>query len=56
MVVSKRWSGNWQMLASWDIGKSESEGSSTTPNGLYNARRSEISNSRRHIINETVEI
>jgi len=24
LVVQKRWSGNWQMLASWDIGRAES--------------------------------
>ncbi len=53
MVVSKRWSGSWQMLASWDIGKSESQGSSTTPNGLYNARRQQSGNDRLHIIKVT---
>ena len=53
LVMSKRWSNNWQMLASWDIGKSESQGSSTTPNGLYNARRQLSGNDRLHIIKVT---
>jgi hypothetical protein len=53
LVVSKRWSNNWQMLASWDIGKSETQGSSTTPNGLYNNRRQLDDEDRLHIIKLT---
>jgi hypothetical protein len=53
LVVSKRWSNNWQMLASWDIGKSEEEGSSTTPNGLHNNRRQLDDEDRLHIIKLT---
>jgi hypothetical protein len=45
-VVSKRWSDNWQVLASYDYGSSYSRGSSTSPNGLYNGRRS--ANGRPH--------
>ena len=52
-VVSKRWSGNWQMLASYDYGVSESEGSSTSPNGLYNARRQLTGDDRPAIIKVT---
>ncbi len=52
-VISKRGSGNWQMLASYDIGQSEFEGSSTSPNGLYNARRQLSVADRPHIIKVT---
>ncbi len=52
-VVSKRWSNNWQILASYDYGDSESEGSSTTPNGLYNGRRQLAGNSAPHIFKLT---
>ncbi len=52
-VMSKRWSDNWQMLASWDIGKSESQGGGTTPNGLDNSRRQLSGNDRLHIIKVT---
>ncbi|MBW2278394.1 MAG: hypothetical protein JRF63_12945, partial [Deltaproteobacteria bacterium] len=53
LVVSKRWADNWQILASWDIGKSEFEGSSSTASGLYNSRRQLSSNDRLHIIKVT---
>ena len=53
IVMSKRWADNWQLLASWDIGVSESQGSSTTPNGLYNGRRALSGSSRPHIIKVT---
>ncbi len=53
LVVSKRWADNWQMLASWDIGRSESQGSSTWAPGLYNARRMLSGNDRLHIIKLT---
>jgi len=52
-VMSKRWSNNWQMLGSWDIGKSEFSGSSTTASGLYNGRRQLSSDDRTHIIKLT---
>jgi hypothetical protein len=48
LVVSKRWSDNWQVLASYDYGKGYAEGSSTSPNGLFNARRAEEFGSRPH--------
>jgi len=47
-VVSKRWADNWQILASYDYGRGYSEGSSTSPNGLYNGRRQELFGSRPH--------
>jgi len=52
-VVSKRWSNNWQILASWDIGRAETEGSSTTPNGLYGRRRQWTGASLANIIKVT---
>ncbi len=47
-VVSKRWANNWQVLASYDYGRGFVEGSSTSPNGLFNARRQELFGSRPH--------
>jgi hypothetical protein len=52
-VVSKRWSDNWQVLASYDYGRGYSTGSSTSPNGLDNARRAELFGSRPHNIKFT---
>jgi len=48
LVLSKRWSDNWQVLASYDYGVGYSEGSSTSPNGLYNGRRQQLYGSRPH--------
>ena len=53
MVASKRWAGNWQMLASWDIGKAESEGSAYNPNSLWSRRRAVTGNHRQHILKLT---
>jgi hypothetical protein len=53
LVVSKRWADNWQLLASWDVGKSEFQSSSTTPQGLDNGRRQLSNNDRLHIIKVT---
>jgi hypothetical protein len=52
-VVSKRWSNNWQVLASYDYGKAYVAGASTSPNGLYNNRRQLDSNSLPHIFKFT---
>ena len=53
-VVSKRWSNNWQMLASYDYGiRSEFEGSGTNPNTLFNNRRQDSFASRPHIFKVT---
>ena len=53
LVASKRWSDNWQMLASWDIGTSEYQGSAYNPNSLWNSRRQLSSNHRDHILKLT---
>jgi hypothetical protein len=47
-VVSKRWSDNWQLLASYDYGRGYVQGVGTSPNGLFNARREELFGSRPH--------
>jgi hypothetical protein len=47
-VVSKRWSNNWQVLASYDYGRGYTQNSATSPNGLYNGRRAEDFGSRPH--------
>jgi hypothetical protein len=52
-VVSKRWSNNWQVLASYDYGRGLATGSGTTPNGLFNAREAEVFGSRPHNIKFT---
>jgi hypothetical protein len=52
-VVSKRWSDNWQLLASWDVGNSESQGSGTVPDDVYDNRRQLSGNDRLHIIKVT---
>jgi hypothetical protein len=46
LVLSKRWSDNWQVLASYDYGTNYSKGAATSPNGLYNNRRA--NNARPH--------
>ncbi|MGD8818398.1 MAG: hypothetical protein PVJ51_14515, partial [Acidobacteriota bacterium] len=48
IVMSKRWSNNWQVLASYDYGRGYSQNAATSPNGLYNGRRSQIGASRPH--------
>jgi hypothetical protein len=48
LVLSKRWSNNWQVLASYDYGRGYTQGSATSPNGLFNNRRAELFGSRPH--------
>ncbi len=54
-VVSKRWSDNWQLLASYDYGRGYSEGSygATSPNEWFNDRRQEVYGSRPHMFKVT---
>jgi len=52
-VLQKRWSGNWQMLASYDYGRGYQASASTNPSGLYNNRRQELFGSRPHMFKVT---
>jgi hypothetical protein len=52
-VVSKRWSDNWQLLASYDYGKGYNEEEGTSPRALFNGRRAELFGSRPHNIKIT---
>ncbi len=47
-VVSKRWSNNWQVLASYDYGKGFNSEEGTSPNAVFNLRRQELFGSRPH--------
>jgi len=47
-VMSKRWSDNWQLLASYDYGKGYNEEEGTSPNAVFNGRRQELFGSRPH--------
>jgi hypothetical protein len=47
-VLSKRWSDNWQVLASYDYGRGYNTEEGTSPNALFNGRRQELFGSRPH--------
>ena len=47
-MISKRWSNNWQVLASYDYGVGYNTDSGTSPNGVFNNRRQELFGSRPH--------
>ena len=55
LVLSKRWSDNWQLLASYDYGKSYYSGDygATSPNEWYNDRKNQGFGSRPHMIKVT---
>ncbi len=48
VVLSKRWSNNWQILTSYDYGRGRNEEEGTSPNSLWDNRRAEIFGSRPH--------
>jgi hypothetical protein len=48
IVLSKRWSDNWQVLASYDYGYGYQSGASTSANGTWNGRRQQMFGSRPH--------
>lgn len=52
-VLQKRWSNNWQMLASYDFGRGYFASAGTTPSGTYNNRRQQLFASRPHMFKVT---
>ena len=51
--LQKRWSGNWQMLASYDYGRGYEAHAGQFPRHAYNERRAEVFGSRPHMFKVT---